>query len=234
MLTMDAADHHAVSLATAFPTPVIALERGGFSVRLAAALIDGAILLPIYLMLTRVFHVAVAAHVLGSPRRTDPVFLSIFLGNALVLAYSLAEVRYGATPGKMMLRLRIENQDAAPTTTAQLLARYAMKHGARLCGLADALMSLRHLKIFYAWAPLVVFRREPMEFVTLRTVGELLWLFVFVGFFFTLGKSRQSLYDRMSRTIVTRRPAALVKRGFEPLPAQAISAIAASQPAAPA
>ena len=67
---------------------------------------------------------------LRSPSRADPVFLSIFLGNALVLAYSLLEVRYGATPGKMMLRLRIQNQAAAPATTAPLLARYAMKHAA--------------------------------------------------------------------------------------------------------
>jgi uncharacterized RDD family membrane protein YckC len=202
--------------------PVIALERAGFGVRLAASLIDGAIILPIYLMLTGAFHYALAAHALRSPRRADPVFLSIFIGNALVLAYSLLEVKYATTPGKMMLRLRIESQAAAPATTAQLLARYAMKHGARLCGLTDALMSLRHLKIFYAWAPLVVFRKQPMEFITLRTIGELLWLFVFVGFFFTLAKSRQSLYDRLSRTIVTGKPAALAKRGFEPLPAQAV------------
>jgi uncharacterized RDD family membrane protein YckC len=166
---------------------------------------------------------AVASHVLGPLRRTDPVFLSIFIGNALVLTYSLLEVKYGTTPGKMILRLRIENESAAPTTAAQLLGRYAMKHSARLCGLADALTSLRHLKIFYAWAPLAVFRKQPMEFVTLRTVGELLGLFVFVSFFFTLGKSRQSLYDRLSRTIVIRRPVAMSKRGFEPLPARIVA-----------
>ena len=68
----------------------------------------------------------------------------------------------------------------------------------------------------------MVFRKQPLEFLTLRTLGELLWLFVFVGFFFTLGKSRQSLYDRLSRTIVTRRQAAIAKGGFEPLPPQAV------------
>ena len=122
------------------PTTVIGLECAGFGVRLAAALVDAAMILPLYLALTRVFHIAVASHVLGlrSPRRADPVFLSIFLGNALVLAYSLLEVRYGATPGKMMLRLRIQNQDGVPATTAPLLGRYAMKHGARLCGLVNA------------------------------------------------------------------------------------------------
>jgi uncharacterized RDD family membrane protein YckC len=202
------------------PAPVIALERAGFGVRLAAALIDGAFILPIYLFLTRTFHLIVAAHVLGTLRRADPVFLSIFIGNALVLTYSLLEVKYGATPGKMILRLRIENEQAARTTAAQLLGRYSMKHSARLCGLADALTSLRHLKIFCAWAPLVVFRKQPMEFATLRTLGELQGIFVFVGFFFTLSKSRQSLYDRLSRTVVTRRPVAMSKRGFEPLPAQ--------------
>jgi len=216
------------------PSPVIGLERAGFGVRLAAALIDGAIILPIYLTLTRAFQYAVAAHALRwSPRRADPVFLSVFLGNALVLAYCLMEVKYAATPGKMMLRLRIENQNAAPATTAQLLARYAMKHGARMCGLVDALMSLRHLKIFYAWAPLVVFRRQPMEFITLRTVGELLWVFVFVGFFFTLGKSRQAIYDRLSQTVVTRKPNAIAKRGFEPLQPQPVLPVGAAANADP-
>ncbi len=120
----------------------------------------------------------------------------------------------------MMLKMRIVAEDGADASRARLIGRYAMKYGGRVCGLVNLLMGLRRLKILIAWAPLAIFRRQPLELTTIRTIGELLWLFATVGFFFVLGKRRQALYDRFSGTAVVRRlMVGPSKRGFEPLPA---------------
>lgn len=215
------------------PAGMAAPSRAGFGVRVAAALIDAALLLPVYFALVQGAEWIVAAHLFGLRHvaRLDPVFMSITIGNALVLAYSLFEIAYAATPGKMLLRLKIKSLDGAAATRGQLLARYALKHGARICGLVNVLLSIRRLRPLYAWAPLPVFRTQPLQFVTLRTIGELLWLFAVVGFFFTLGKTRQALYDRFTGTAVFRTKVFLpAKRGFEPL---AVLAITDASPTSP-
>ncbi len=195
-------------------------RRATFGIRLAAALIDGCILLVLYFALVKAAGLVMESGILGKEwRRADPVFMAITLGNALVLAYSFLEVLYGVTLGKRVLGLRIRADDGASPGVARLLARYAIKHGARLCGLIDALSSIRNVRLLYAWGPMPIFRRQPLEFLTLRTIGELLGLFVVVGFFFTLGKSEQALYDRICRTGVYRpRAVGPARRGFEPLP----------------
>ncbi len=141
----------------------------------------------------------------------------MFVGNALVLAYASTEFLGAATPGKAILRLGVRAADGAPAPRSRRLARWALKHGGRLCGLADAVTSIVLVRQAAEWLGLAIFRREPLDFVTLRYLGELLALAAVVGFCLALGPARLALYDRLTGTAVYRRPAGLAKRGFEPM-----------------
>jgi hypothetical protein len=184
------------------------LARAGCGVRVAAALIDAALLLPMY-------HAARWAA--QAWLHKSGVWSSIMLGSVLVLAYTSLEFWKTATPGKALLRLSIRDIGAAPAPRARRLARWTLKYGGRLCGVIDAATSVIVVRRAAEWLGLAVFRSEPIHFVTLRYIGELLILFSIVGFFFALGPARLALYDRLTRTAVYRRPPGVGRHGFEPL-----------------
>jgi hypothetical protein len=184
------------------------LARAGVGVRLAATMIDAAFLLPMF----QLVRWGVQEY-LGK----SGVWASVFAGNVLVLAYTSLEVLRTATPGKALLRLSIRADDATPAPRGRRVARWALKYGGRLCGLADALTGIILVRRAAEWLGLAIFRAEPIHFVTLRYLGELLVLFSVIGFFFALAPSRLALYDRLTRTAVYRRRPGVGKRGFEPL-----------------
>ncbi len=68
------------------------VDRADLRMRLTAALIDGALILPAYFALSRLAAAAVGAGVIHGVHRFDPVFLSLAIGSPLVLAYGLLEV----------------------------------------------------------------------------------------------------------------------------------------------
>jgi hypothetical protein len=190
------------------PATAPSLTRAGFGVRLAAALVDAALLLPAYQL---------ARWAAQEWLHKSGVWASVVLGNLLVLTYTSVEFWKTATPGKALLRLSILADDASPAPRPRRFARWTLKFGGRVCGVVDMVTSVILVRRAAEWLGLAVFRSEPIHFVTLRYVGELLILFSIVGFFFALGPSRLALYDRLTRTAVYRRPPGVGKRGFEPL-----------------
>jgi hypothetical protein len=188
--------------------PAPTLTRAGVGVRLAAALVDAALLLPAYQLLRW-----------AALEYWDKsgAWASYTAGNALVLAYTSWEFLLSGTPGKALLRLSIRSADGAPAPRGRRLGRWALKWGGRLCGLIDAATGVVLVRRGAEWLGLAIFRSEPLNFVTLRFLGELLVLASVAGFFFALGPTRLALYDRLTGTAVYRRPAGVGKRGFEPL-----------------
>ena len=110
---------------------------------------------------------AVVAGVLGG-------LFGIILGVALfAILYGLIEAFSGASPGKMLIGMKIANADGTAASIGKFFGRYAIKNVAMLLALASGLTGV----------------------AALNTVGGLLGLVVFVGCFFALGSAKQALHD---------------------------------------
>ncbi len=194
------------------------MNRAGFGIRVAAVLIDAAIFLPVlFFGIVGARWALESGAIVRTPHREDDVWMSVWVGNTVMLAYSAMEIFWGGTFGKLILRLRITNADGSPAPRRVLAGRWALKHSPRLCGLLDAITGVIVLRRLAAKAGLAIFLSKPLNFITLRTVAELLVLALGAGFFLTLGVSRQALHDRLTSTAVSRKSIPLAKRGFEPV-----------------
>jgi uncharacterized RDD family membrane protein YckC len=94
--------------------------------------------------------------------------------------YSLIEAFTGASPGKMVLKLKIGFEDGRNAPVSTYVARWAVKYAGTLIGLV-ALMPGLHL---------------------LGTVGTLAGVVIFIGCFLVLGDKRQALHDLAAKTAV--------------------------------
>ncbi len=182
--------------------------RAGVAIRVAATLLDLAIFTPLLFF---------AAANVGRWMDASPVWISVMIGNGMALLYSLSEVAFAATPGKLLLGLRIVAADGQPAVSSALLLRFLAKHAWRVCALVAAVSDVLSVRLIAAQFGFAVFRDSPLDFVTLRAVGELALLGVVAGFFLTLRPRRQTLHDLLSDTCVSRRTFSLAKRGFEPV-----------------
>lgn len=95
------------------------------------------------------------------------------------LYYSM-EVLFSATPGKMLLGLIIANQNRTRANTASLARRFAIKNVSYFFTAIFALTWIQMFSSLSGWGT----------------------IFMIVAFFFTLSASRQSLYDKWSKTAV--------------------------------
>ncbi len=107
-----------------------------------------------------------------------------FLAGLIALLYSLMEIAYGATLGKMALGIKIASADATSASTGTLAIRWFIKSG--LSSLLNLLATLTAASI-------------------LSTLSTIIGLVIFVGFFFVLGANRQALHDMIAKTAVYRR-----------------------------
>jgi uncharacterized RDD family membrane protein YckC len=104
------------------------MDYAGFWIRFAAKLLDGLILLVPILILTVIFLVPA----LQRPGRGQAPFMSVGLQLGLQLAYyALAGVynifflgRYGATPGKMALKIRVVTADGDKISYGRATGRF--------------------------------------------------------------------------------------------------------------
>jgi uncharacterized RDD family membrane protein YckC len=106
----------------------IPVQFGGFWIRFAAKFIDGIVLLPVSMGagLLQGFLIAPALEADGGPFALLGFQL---LTNAVVQVVTMAYVtffvgRYGATPGKMVCRLRVVTADLQEVTYMRAFARY--------------------------------------------------------------------------------------------------------------
>jgi uncharacterized RDD family membrane protein YckC len=94
--------------------------------------------------------------------------------------YSLVEAFTGASPGKMVLKLKIGFEDGRNAPVPTYVARWAVKYAGTLIGLV-ALMPGLHL---------------------LGTFGSLASFVIFIGCFLVLGDNHQALHDMAAKTAV--------------------------------
>ena len=176
------------------------MNRAGFGIRLGALLIDGVILFILY----KIVGAVVAPHIdptnktfqevweaaIAAARRTM-IFYSF-----VQLAYMSTEVFKAASPGKMILKLKIIGENGEPATPDRLWKRFAIKNAATVVGL---LWAITGLGIVYALQALVA-------------------LAIFGGCFMALSAKKQALHDVLAQTAVLQPGAVGVSaQGFEPV-----------------
>ncbi len=96
------------------------------------------------------------------------------------LLYWLLEVFSAASPGKMILGIKIRNADSSPASTNTLATRYAVKNVVTVAGLLTLLTGIQMI----------------------ATLGNILGFIVFIGLFFVFGANRQALHDMIAKTAV--------------------------------
>jgi len=94
--------------------------------------------------------------------------------------YSLIEAFTGASPGKMVLKLKIGLEDGRHAPLGTYMARWAVKYAGTLIGLLALLPGLG----------------------LLSTVGSLAGFVIFIGCFLVLGDKHQALHDMAAKTAV--------------------------------
>ena len=94
--------------------------------------------------------------------------------------YSLIEAFTGASPGKMVLKLKIGLEDGRNAPLATYVARWAVKYAGTLLGMVALMPGL----------------------ALLGTIGSLAGFVIFIGCFLVLGDKRQALHDLAAKTAV--------------------------------
>jgi len=176
------------------------MNRAGFGIRLGALLIDGVILFILY----KIVGVIVAPHIDPTGKTFQEVYAAALAAARRValfysfiqLAYMSTEVFKAASPGKMILKLKIISETGEAAQPNQLWTRFAVKNAATLVGI---LWAISGLGIVYA-------------------VQVLAGLAVFGGCFMALGAKKQALHDVIAKTAVLQPAAAGVPaQGFQPV-----------------
>jgi uncharacterized RDD family membrane protein YckC len=179
-------------------------KRVGFGLRLLAVLIDGVIVGVVGLVVGLVVGGAIGGLLGGggalggalSWSAGDTAAGGAALGAALgavigamaalggvVFLYGLIEAFTGASPGKMVLKLKVGHEDGRRASVSTYAARWAVKYAGTLLGMVAMLPGL-HLIGTLALPAAVV---------------------IFVGCFLVLGDKRQALHDIAARTAVFRK-----------------------------
>src|SRR5689334_7143194 len=102
--------------------------------RIVAALIDWVILVVGLVILN---FVVVAALGAGYGAR----LVTGIIDSAIVLGYFYTEVLKAQSPGKMLMKYKITNQEGGAATQDQLLKRYLIKMSAQFVGIVGAILS---------------------------------------------------------------------------------------------
>lgn len=109
------------------------------------------------------------------------VIAGVAIGVTVIgVVYNLIEGFTGASPGKMLLGIKIGNADGTTAELSTLLYRYAIKNVGLLSGSLGFAVGIS----------------------VLRSLSGLLGLIVFVGYFFAFGVAKQALHDVIAKTAV--------------------------------
>ena len=182
--------------------------RQGFAIRLVSMLLDTLILLAILGLISAATtgdaffllklagddeaEIERATEALGD---TMAIVFIVLIALAFLLFW-FSEILFAASPGKLVLGLRIAHEKAQPATWRQLILRWLVKNSGGLTGIIGDIAGVR----------------------ALMAAGNFLGLAVFFGCFFVLGASRQALHDKIANTAVFRKSAlrASPSTAFEP------------------
>jgi len=170
--------------------------RQGFGLRFAAILIDFAIL---WLITTAIMQFSDFNELINQfneilkEAQTDPDMLNeamdFFFENIMfyylfstlfTLCYYLTEVLLAASPGKLILRLRIGTADAEHSDYGKLIIRFLIKHS------------------FYLVLILSLLTKNTLLYL----LTFIVFIVVAIGFLFVFSYKRQALHDLISGTAV--------------------------------
>jgi uncharacterized RDD family membrane protein YckC len=193
------------------------VERVRFRYRLAAAGIDLGVLFALGYGISNVTQWLIIKQMTRPfvPMNPSKWFIVVItLTPPLVLlGYMGLELLARATPGKMLLKLRVRREDGGPATAGALVGRWLIKCSGILVEFAWAL--------FFC---IVVLARGSVPMTLGYYAGAVvslmmvLNLMVLVFWLFALGKRRQAVYDRVTRTGVFRlADVSEQARAFEPV-----------------
>lgn len=143
------------------------MERVGFGYRLLATILDIVLIVICLTIPILLFNF----HAVGQNN---------LFGLALGIAYSLTEVFRLATPGGMVLKMRIANLDGSAASVDQLWKRWALKNVGSICQILGLVTGIG-------------------LFITL---GGVFVVVVAIGCFFVFGANRQTLHDKIAGTSV--------------------------------
>jgi uncharacterized RDD family membrane protein YckC len=172
-------------------------KRVGFGPRLGAALIDFVVIVVLAVVFGGVVGGMLglgAGAAIGSTSDSEGAaaagaaagaLLGVLGGFAIGAAvfgvlYSLIEGLTGASPGKMILKLKVGTADGHAGQTSLYLTRWAVKNSGQI---------LAFLSLILATS-------------ALGTLGTLANLVIFVGCFMVLGAKRQAIHDMVAKTAV--------------------------------
>lgn len=109
----------------------------------------------------------------------DVIRLSIFIAN-LSLLYMFIEAFTGASPGKMLLSLKVGTENGKKGDTWLYFTRFAFKNSSALLGLAGRTTGL----------------------VFINSLAGLAGMIIFLGCFLVLGVKKQAVHDILAKTAI--------------------------------
>jgi uncharacterized RDD family membrane protein YckC len=169
------------------------MNRAGFFVRLAAALLDGLFCVVPTAVVVGMLEYHLWSHLRWPERAVDYVGQAVLY--FVILCYFLTEVVSARSPGKRVLRLRITRSDGSVADGWALFSRWLTKFGPWVVYL---------IAVLTLWP-------SP-----LMALAGFMQLVIVVGCFAVLGEQKRSFHDRWSGTAVYRLPPREVARhGFE-------------------
>jgi uncharacterized RDD family membrane protein YckC len=170
-------------------------KRVGFGPRLVAALVDVLVVLAATVGIGGTIGGLLGGGVggaLGASDNSAAAAIGAFIGavlgamaafSAFSFLYSLIEAFSGASPGKMLLRLKVGLEDGRRAPVSSYLARWIVKYSGSVLGLVGVVPGLHIVGLLASAAGLAVF----------------------LGCFLVLGDKRQALHDLAAKTAVFRK-----------------------------
>lgn len=168
-------------------------NRIGFGTRVGAALLDGLIAWIFGAIIGTLIGdvmMDVLYAIAPNPEQFQPLldmggfFITMmgWMGGAMLAGFIfiIIEALSGATPGKMMLGIKIANEDGTAANTSIYLKRTALKNISTVINIVSTITGI----------------------VMLATLGSVLGFAIFIGCFFVLGAKRQSFHDMIAKTAV--------------------------------
>jgi uncharacterized RDD family membrane protein YckC len=162
------------------------LERKGFGLRLGAMVIDNVIVIIAWQVLWKIFQPALPDNLLSLTNEQIYAWaeraggrMNLILG-LMGLSMAAVEILRAQTPGKMLLKLKIQSEAGTPAERIQLIRRAALKYGVYVFYVVGGILSTQGIV----------------------RVGQLISLVFLAGAFMALSGTKQALHDKLGQTAV--------------------------------
>ncbi|MBX2874662.1 MAG: RDD family protein [Saprospiraceae bacterium] len=163
------------------------IRYAGFGVRLGASLLDSLALFPLVgLNYYNIFH-------------TKSLSFALLLALLSALYKPLMEFYYGATVGKMLLRIRVVNYQLEPISPEQALIRYApwvLSVGVNML----ATMAIFQMEGFAEISDLIKYSEFAVESPYQKWIQFAIWFIPISAFGMFFNPQKQAVHDQLAKT----------------------------------